>query len=267
MSLLFKQNFDDYSVGHNLIGVEDMDWTKKYESGGPLTFEVDSNKWNYLDCNSANWCGVAPNHPNISDMGDGTIIYHPKQIVTYGMAFLYHYSSAGGYHVLWESAALRVRKFSGWNPFNSIEIANWDGLNPSGWVYEMEIKLDGDTMSLYLNGKFINSVLDSSYTSGMIGLSAYVDGFKSGDIYVFDDNSMSPLQPTNLTLAIIDANTIKLNFDNTAFNADYICIERKNGVGGIFLEIDRAPGTAQSYIDKNCQPNNNYYYRVRAVRL
>lgn len=270
MSLLFKETFNQYSVGHNLIGSGNMDWTIRYDQSGTVTFDVDSNYYSYLRRLSGfSWGAISCNHPNMGlSFQNGKIVIHPKSWPSGRVGILFRYNSLGGYWLQWlPSFQLRLMRFNSWNiTTGAFVIQNWDGQAPA-IIYEVEIELNGSLKSIYVNNILVGTDTDATHSTGLIGMANYSSGQYVDDIYVYDNNSMSPVAPINLTLTILDSNSIKLNFDNLAFNADYICIERKNGSAGIFLEIDRAPGNAQSYIDRNCQPGNNYYYQVRAVRL
>ena len=59
----------------------------------------------------------------------------------------------------------------------------------------MRLGLDcsNGSMTLYVNGQQIDSVSDSSYTSGVIGLFAASDDQESGANVTFDDFSSSQL--------------------------------------------------------------------------
>jgi len=270
MSLLYKETFNQYSTGHNLIGSGDMDWTIRYDQSGNIVYDVDSNYRGYLRRTSGlDWGAISCNHPNIGpSFTDGRIIFHPKTWPGLRWIIIFKYSSSGGYLIQWlPSTELQLRRFNSWDILDGLTILqNWNGLSPA-ITYEVEIDLSGVNKTLYVNNKLIGTDTDATHSSGLIGMGNYKSGWSMDDAYVFNNNSMSPTSPINLTLTVLNANSIKLNFDNLAFNADFIAIERKNGAAGIFLEIDRAPGNAQSYIDRYCQPGSDYYYRVRAVRL
>lgn len=269
MSLLFKETFNQYPIGHNLIGSGNMDWTVRLSIGNVLAFGVDSNYKGYFNkISGSDWGAISCNHSNIGSMfTDGKIVFHPKALPGKRWIVLFKYNSSGGYLIQRLDWELRLMRFNGWNFLNGLTIIqNWDALNPVN-VYEVEIDLSGVNKTLYINNKLIGTDVDATHSAGLIGMGIYQTGWTIDDIYVFDNNSMSPVAPTNLILTVLNANSIKLNFDNLAFNADFISIERKNGISGTFLEIDRAPGNAQSYIDRYCQPGNDYYYQVRVARL
>lgn len=265
MSLLFKETFEQYPVGHNLIGSGNMDWTAR--KGVEVQFNVVTGKWGYIQ-SVASWMSVSPNNSIISAMADGTIVFHREESLCDYIMLLFRYSASGGYYFITSShiGYMAIFRFTGWDFQNlPVSVVNLTG----SWIAnsnEFEINLTGNNINLVIDNKQIWSGNDSTHSAGSIGFGGYYF-WKMDDIYVFDNNSMLPVAPINLTLTILNANSIKLNFDNLAFNADYICIERKNGISGTFLEIDRAPGNAQSYIDRYCQPGNDYYYQVRAVRL
>ena len=162
------------------------------------------------------------------------------------------------------SGELRLMRFNDWNFLtgNTI-IQNWDSLAPA-IVYEARVEITGASKAFYINDVHVGTDTDATHLSGTIGLANFTTGWSVNNLYFYTNNSLVPLPPSNLTLTILGANSIKLNFTNNAINADFIVIERKNGSTGTFLEIDRAPGGTQSYVDRNCQPNNDYYYRVRA---
>jgi len=250
MSLLYKETFDQYPVGHNLIGSGNMDWTVRKDGGSGVLFNVTAEKWGYLKSTGAVWLAISANHPNIINMTDGNIVIHNKQIVQWHFVLLFRYSASGGYQFVWlpGSAYMRINKFTGWDDATgSSLIVNL----ATSWMpdlREVVLSLNGANINLAINNKQIWNGNDVTYPSGTIGLANYYMGNKVDDIYIFDNYSTIPTAPTNLTLTILNANSIKLNFTNTAFNADYICIERKNGISGVYLEIDRAPGNAQSYI-------------------
>lgn len=65
--------------------------------------------------------------------------------------------------------------------------------DPASMRLGMDCRSDG--MTLYVNGQLIDSVSDSTYTSGVIGLFAATDDQASGADVVFDDFSSSKLDP------------------------------------------------------------------------
>ncbi|MDD5595735.1 MAG: fibronectin type III domain-containing protein, partial [Candidatus Omnitrophica bacterium] len=95
-----------------------------------------------------------------------------------------------------------------------------------------------------------------------VGLSGY-----SNVVSIVTHNETDlPLAPTNLTVTVINANNLRLNWTNkTLTPATQILVER--GIDGTnFTQVGsvNAVGTTQAYDDINVVPGKKYYYRVRA---
>lgn len=71
-------------------------------------------------------------------------------------------------------------------------------------------------------------------------------------------------EPSNLTLTVISASTINLNWQDNSDSEQGFAIERKTGSGGSWSQIGTVTENTTSYQDNSLGPNTTYYYRVRA---
>ncbi len=70
---------------------------------------------------------------------------------------------------------------------------NSPAVSASNGSVRLGLDCGNGSMTLYVNGQVVDSVSDSSYTSGSIGLFAASDEQSSGTIVIFDDFAMTKL--------------------------------------------------------------------------
>lgn len=81
------------------------------------------------------------------------------------------------------------------------------------------------------------------------------------------NNAITVSAPTNVTVQIRDANTVRVSWNNTANNATGFFIERSVN-GGPMVQVGTRNGTRRSrWDDGTVSGGNTYVYQVRAVRV
>ncbi|MCL4476730.1 MAG: carboxypeptidase regulatory-like domain-containing protein [Nitrospirae bacterium] len=81
---------------------------------------------------------------------------------------------------------------------------------------------------------------------------------------VANDAFLPPDAPTNLSATAISSSQINLSWTDNSSNETGFKIERKTGIGGIYVEIATVGANVTTFSNTGLTPDTTYFYRVRA---
>lgn len=264
--LLYYNDFDSFINGESLIGTAFNKWSLFYAEETPFfTKVIDRNNWALLQTDDPTKTSVlTSNDPNLSSVAN--LFFRIKTFAARGdfnFGIVLRYGNSGGiafYHNLTE---MRLISFTTADPFASPTIlANLDAfashIQDSIWI-----SANGSAIKIYLNGELINSTTTTVLGAGKVGLIAYNGDWAIDDVAV--ENFLDDLlAPSGLTATALSATSARLDWVNNIPDAGEILIEKKVATGA-WIQIDKAEGTAVSYIDKHVDSNLLNTYRIRAA--
>ncbi|RYE22844.1 MAG: hypothetical protein EOP51_12240, partial [Sphingobacteriales bacterium] len=153
--------------------------------------------------------------------------------------------------------------------------SGWTGLGNNGTtVYT----INGVQKPLYVDNNTQNTVTFSSITPNSSGIITVNMSKGNNTPYglltavvltkPFDDGT-TPVLPTNLAAQALPNGTVKLSWNDLAYNEEKYVVYRSQSAAGPFTVLN--PGAANAndstYIDNGVASSNTYYYKIEALNL
>jgi len=271
---IFKEDFNQ-SLGVNWKVVDD-----KPSYSGPSNWFIEnevlrqtSNIWAYPEPQEYTYHLGTHVFAGSSDWQNYTINAILKATDNDGIGILFRYQDEKNYYrfLLIEDGnnggpKRKIQKFVNGEVFTLYEKVVEDAI-PNGW-FSVSIDVRNDSIKTFINGLQFNSVVDTTYSKGKIGLHCYaMSGAYFDSVYVSEDFFVFK-QPENITDYKDRKPYVQLSTQTSAAVA-WVTKTKSIGmlsygtdIGNLFQISESEPANKHLIIAENLTPDTKYYYTV-----
>ena len=143
--------------------------------------------------------------------------------------------------------------------------------NETGFRIQRKVGVSGTYEDLDTVGVNVEYYPDTSCSAGteycyrVLAFNGYGDSdWSNEDCATTSGSGTPPAAPTSLDATAVSSTKIDLTWVDNASNEDGFLIQRKEGVGGTYADLDTVGPNSVGYADDTCSPETTYCYHVRA---